>query len=380
MRKRFTTVVPALLLAGSLSACGSGVASGSGAGVAARVGGEVITVDELGDVVRRALEDESIAAQATSDKAGFQRSVLTRMLLSEVHDEAARELDIEVSASDVETNIAQIVERLGGRPQLLQAAARMLLTEAEIAPFIRSGLLSEAIATQLVADREVTEAQIRAAYEANRGRFESAEVQHILVSTEATARAVLARLAKGEDFAAVAKAVSTDPGSKDRGGSLGTNPRGTFFDAFEDAVFSARLNTPVGPVQTQAGWHVIKVLERTTRTLAQARAELADEVRSGGREQARAEYLGELSRKLRIRVNPRFGRWDPESASVIAADDELSSPQPQPLPIDGGGGGLVPPPDPGAPPGDPGAPPAPEAPAAPAPPPAEPAPPAPSAG
>jgi parvulin-like peptidyl-prolyl isomerase len=342
-------LLPAVLVAASLTACGSGVAAGSGAGVAARVGDEVISVDDLSDVVLRALEDRSIAAQAASDKSGFQRSVLTRMVLSEVYAEAARDLDLSVTDDDVQANLAQIEERLGGHPQLLQAAAGMGLVEADIAPFVRDGMLNDAIATELVAKRPVTEAQIQAAYEANRAQFDVAHVQHVLVSTEPEAKAVLARLAKGEDFAAVAKAVSKDPGSKDRGGDLGTNPRGTFFTPFENAVFSAKIGVPVGPVQTEAGWHVIKVLSRQSKSPAEARADLIAEIRSGGREQARAEYLGALSKKMRIRVNPRFGRWDPDTASVVPADDELSSPEPAPGQVDPGGG-LLPPQDPNQPP------------------------------
>ncbi len=361
------SVIPALALAVTLAGCGSGVAGKSGAGVAARVGDEVISVDDLSDVVLRALEDRAIAAQAASDKSGFQRSVLTRMVLSQVYAEAARDLDLSVTDDDVTANIAQIEERLGGHPQLLQAAAGMGLVEADIAPFVRDGMLNDAIGTTLVAERPVTEAQIQAAYDANRAQFDAAHVQHILVSTEPAAKAVLARLAKGEDFAAVAKAVSTDPGSKDRGGDLGSNPRGTFFTPFEDAVFSAKIGVPVGPVQTEAGWHVIKVLSRESKSLAEARPDLIAEIRNGGREQARAEYLGDLSTKMRIRVNPRFGRWDPDTASVIPADDELSSPEPAPGQVDPGGG-LLPPEDPNQP-GQPPANPAPPAgaPAAPAP-------------
>ncbi len=360
--KRPTALIPGLVLAAMLSACGSGVAAGSGAGVAARVGDEVVTIEELTEVVTRSLEDQAIAAQAAADRAAFQRSVLGRLILAELYDEAARDLDITVTDKQVTDNIAEITERLGGRPQLLQAAAGMGLVESDIAPFVRSGLVNEAVGAKLVADRVVTDADLQAAYDANRGRFETAEVQHILVATEPLAGAVLARLRGGEDFATLAKSFSIDPGSKDRGGNLGNNPRGTFFVPFENAVFAAKLGALVGPVQTEAGFHIIKVLSRETRTLAQAKAELTAEVRASGQDEARAAYLTELSKKLRIRINPRFGRWDAASATVLADDNELSSPEPQPGPP--ADGGLVPPPggDPNQPPpgGDPNQPPPPQ--------------------
>ena len=359
---RTTAFVPGLLLAAMLSACGAGVAgvaSGSGAGVAARVGDEIVTVAELTTAVKRSLGDPAIAAQAASDNAAFQRSVLGRIVLAEVYDEAARDLDISVTDQEVTDNIAQITERLGGREQLLQAAAGMGLVESDIAPFVRSGLINEAVGTKLVADRVITDADLQAAYDANRGRYELAEVQHILVATQPRAAGVLARLRGGEDFATLAKTFSIDPGSKDQGGNLGANPRGTFFVPFENAVFAAKLGELVGPVQTEAGFHIIKVLSRETKTLAQVRAELEAEVRGGGQDEIRATYLTELSTRLRIRINPRFGRWDAATATVVADDNELSSPEPQPgPPVDGG---LVPPPagDPNQPPpaGDPNQPP-----------------------
>ncbi|HVE63917.1 MAG TPA: peptidylprolyl isomerase [Mycobacteriales bacterium] len=366
--KRTAVLVAGLLVAAMLSACGSGIASGSGAGVAARVGNEIVTVPELTEVVTRSLKDSAIAAQAASDRAAFQRNVLGRLILAELYEEAARDLDITVTDEEVTESIAQIEQRLGGRPQLLQAAAGMGLVEADIPDFVRSGLVNEAVGTKLVADRVVTDADLKAAYDANRGRFESAEVQHILVATEVRARGVLARLRAGEDFATLAKTFSIDPGSKDRGGNLGTNPRGTFFVPFENAVFAAKIGELVGPVQTEAGFHVIKVLARETRTLEQAKEELTAEVRNSGLEESRATYLSALSARLRIRINPRFGRWDAATATVLADGNELSSPEPQPGgPADGG---LVPPigGDPNQPPpGDPNAPPPPGDPNAPPP-------------
>lgn len=328
--KRTTALLPGLLTALLLSACGSGVASGSGAGVAARVGDEVITVEELRDSVTRALEVPTIAAQAAADQAAFQRGVLGRLILAEVYDAAARDLEVVVTDKEVADNVAQIEQRLGGRDQLLQAAASQGIVEEEIAPFVRSGMLNEAVSAALVADVEVTDAQLQAAYDANRTRYELAEAAHILVDTEAKARAVLARVRAGEDFATLARTFSIDPGSKDAGGNLGKNPRGTFFAPFEEAVFAAKVGEVVGPVQTEAGFHLIRVISRESRTFAQVRDELATEIRNSGQDVARQEFFTTLSADLDIRVNPRFGRWDSASAAVVAASDSLSSPEPVP--------------------------------------------------
>lgn len=91
-------------------------------------------------------------------------------------------------------------------------------------------------------------------------------VAHILVATEAEAKSVKDRLDKGESFAAVAKAVSTDTGSKDNGGDLGTVPYlNSGLDAdFMAAATSLKEGTISGPVKTQYGYHIIECIKKET--------------------------------------------------------------------------------------------------------------------
>src|SRR5439155_8142796 len=70
-------------------------------------------------------------------------------------------------------------------------------------------------------------------------------------------------------FADLAKKYSEDPGSAAQGGDLGSNPRGTMVKAFDDAVFAMKPGEIVGPVQSEFGWHVIKLQGVTpAKTLA----------------------------------------------------------------------------------------------------------------
>jgi peptidyl-prolyl cis-trans isomerase C len=86
--------------------------------------------------------------------------------------------------------------------------------------------------------------------------------RHILVATKEEANAVLARLAKGEDFAAVAAEVSLDGGSKVDGGDLGFFPKGYMVPEFETAAFALQAGKTSAPIQTQFGYHVINIVER----------------------------------------------------------------------------------------------------------------------
>jgi peptidyl-prolyl cis-trans isomerase C len=130
---------------------------------------------------------------------------------------------------------------------------------------LRNGLL------QATVDKEVTEAKVRAAFEAAKTQpgFAQEEVhaQHILVESEEEARKITAELEKGADFAALAKEHSTDPSAKDNAGDLGYFGREAMVPEFAEAAFTMEPGTiSKDPVQSQFGWHVIKVLDRRTAT------------------------------------------------------------------------------------------------------------------
>lgn len=84
--------------------------------------------------------------------------------------------------------------------------------------------------------------------------------RHILVATEDEAKDVKKRVAAGEDFAKVADETSKDKNAE--GGDLGFFARGQMLKPFEDAAFALDVGEISDPVQTQFGWHIIKVEEK----------------------------------------------------------------------------------------------------------------------
>lgn len=102
------------------------------------------------------------------------------------------------------------------------------------------------------------------------GTTPTVRASHILIefgSNKDSARAEAQRilgLAKKGDFAALAQQYSKDPGSAAMGGDLGYFGAGRMVEAFEKAAFAASVNDVVGPVETQFGWHIIKVTDRQT--------------------------------------------------------------------------------------------------------------------
>lgn len=132
-------------------------------------------------------------------------------------------------------------------------------------------------ATLSPSDAPVDEAALRKRYEQEKSRFMSGEqrlASHILISVPAGAdaaaqkaaeqkAAALAAQAKqpGADFAALAKANSQDPGSKDSGGDLGWVDRGAMVKPFDDALFAMKAGEISGPVKTDFGYHVLQLRE-----------------------------------------------------------------------------------------------------------------------
>lgn len=140
--------------------------------------------------------------------------------------------------------------------------------------------LQQAILTREVAGR-VTEAMVREAYDrqiASRPPEDEVRARHILVRTEAEARAAITEIQGGAEFAAVATRLSTDPGSRN-GGDLGFFRRGDMIPEFAEAAFALQPGrVSENPVRTQFGWHVIKVEERR-RTEAPPFEEVQDQIR-----------------------------------------------------------------------------------------------------
>jgi parvulin-like peptidyl-prolyl isomerase len=110
---------------------------------------------------------------------------------------------------------------------------------------------------------------------------------------------VLGELSRGADFAEVASRESEDPGSKARGGDLGTFGRGEMVAEFERAAFAAPLHKVVGPVRSSFGWHLILVDEHVADApvdAAVAAENIRNELYKKEVEVQFAQYLEELKR------------------------------------------------------------------------------------
>ena len=159
----------------------------------------------------------------------------------------------------------------------MQMAADRVLAEAYLGDAIREQINEEAV---------VNAYNIFVADTASREQVSAA---HILVDDEATAKDIIVQLNNGSDFAELAREKSTGP-SGPNGGDLGNFGRGQMVPAFEEAAFNMAVGSiSVSPVQTQFGWHVLKVTNRTVQPAPSI-------------EEMRGQLVNNLSRQTLARV------------------------------------------------------------------------------
>jgi parvulin-like peptidyl-prolyl isomerase len=136
---------------------------------------------------------------------------------------------------------------------LKQAKDNLGFTEADYRHYYETLLYRQKLTDEITKDLKPFEEQVWA--------------QHILVADEGTAKLVLERLNRGEDWNALATELSMDTSNASKGGDLGWFGRGKMVKPFEEAAFALKANEISQPVQTDFGWHIIRVIAHEDRPL-----------------------------------------------------------------------------------------------------------------
>lgn len=194
-----------------------------------------------------------------------------------------------------------IKDELINREVLFQAAKKRgldknadVLAEVELA---RQGILIQKFFEDYVKANPTSDADLKAQYDTLKAQMGDTEykVRHILVEKEDDAKGIIESLKKGGDFNALAKDKSKDPGSKDNGGDLDWGPAARYVKPFADAVKAlSKGQTTDKPVQTQFGWHVIRLEDNRPTKIPGF-----DEVKPQFAQRAQQEQIQKLVAELR---------------------------------------------------------------------------------
>lgn len=218
--------------------------------------------------------------------------------------------DITASGQKIDDNTKNaIINELVSSELVYQEAQRLgldkqpeFLVREELG---RRKLLTNVFLQDYLKKNPVSDADTKAAYEQYKKAYGDKEynARHILVKTEAEAKDIIAQLNKGSDFAKLAKEKSLDPGSKDKGGDLGWFSPASMVKPFSDVAANLQKGAiSASPVQTQFGWHVIKLIDtRPAQPLAYEKVK--DGLQKNLQQRQLEKMMSELRSKAKIDIS-----------------------------------------------------------------------------
>jgi peptidyl-prolyl cis-trans isomerase C len=211
---------------------------------------------------------------ALMDRARTQ--VVNQMISEELLYQESVKQKLKLDDGFVDEQLKSLKERFGDDAQYHDTLKRMHLTEAQLKGQIaRQALIRKLIDKEVVSKIKISKEDAQKYYLANKAKFhqpEQVRAQHILIKVDPAAdakkkaearkklEAVKKRVLAGEDFGKLAKEYSEGP-SNVREGDLGYFTRGRMVKPFEDAAFKLAPNEVSDIVETQFGYHLIKVLD-----------------------------------------------------------------------------------------------------------------------
>ena len=312
-------------------------------------GAKKIAVFEGGEVTQSELQEQldllaqqSGGVEITPDSPQYDaavQQVMPQLLGLEISEAYARENGITITEEDVDEEFAKIKEQVGQETAAQAEAAgqenvsveegfQLALeqagyTEEQLREDIRTNLPVQKVQERVASDVEPSEEEVQKYYEENKGlQFTNpAErcVRHILFNKDQKEKAqkVKAQLEDGADFAKLAKEFSQDPASAENGGDLGCIGRGETVPTFEEAAFDAEEGKIVGPVETEFGFHLIRVdevHEESVTPLEDVAPQIRDQLRGEQQAQKFDAWVQDQIEKRNVKYLPDYAPPEQQTA------------------------------------------------------------------
>ena len=239
-------------------------------------------------------------------------------VVARVDGKEIRQSDLAIAEEDLSGNLQQmspdarreyLITFLADMTIVAKAAEAKKLADTDdfkrhIA-YARAKLLMEQL-LQVEAKNAVTDAAMHKVYDeaiAQVKKEQEVHARHILVETEEEAKAVLAELKKGADFAELAKSKSKDPGASD-GGDLGYFTKDQMVPECAEVAFKLEKGQISDPVKSQFGWHIIKIEDKRERQPPEF-DKVKEQIEQYLVRRAQSEMITKLRAEAKIdRVNP----------------------------------------------------------------------------
>jgi len=285
----------------------------------ARVNGDAITKAEFEGAVHEVESQEGRPVPA-DQRDRVLRGVLDNMIAFRLLTQEARQRHVVVSDADIDTQLAGMKKQFPTEQAFQQALKAQHMTPEKLRDTARSNLVvRKLLQDEVMSKIEIKPSDISAFYEKNPDKFQQPEAVHaahilVIVPAEADAAAKAALKARatealkaaksGKDFAALARQYSQDA-SAQHGGDLGFFPKGQMVPAFEQVAFSLKPGEISDLVETQFGYHIIKVIEKRqggTVPFAQAAPQIQQFLESQAQSDKGTAYVEALRARGKVEI------------------------------------------------------------------------------
>jgi peptidyl-prolyl cis-trans isomerase C len=212
-----------------------------------------------------------------SQMAELKNAILENLIIGELLFQESKQKGIEVSAAAVTEQLQDIKQRFPSETEFKKVLDENQITESDLQAQLKRDLAIQQLIDKEVAQRVmITDEESKTYYDTHPQSFvqpEQVRASHILIKVDADATeaqktearkkitAIQQKLKKGEDFATLAENYSEDTTSK-KGGDLGYFGRGQMVEPFEKAAFGLKPSEISDIVETQYGYHLIKVVDK----------------------------------------------------------------------------------------------------------------------
>ena len=236
--------------------------------------------------------------------------------LATVDGQAITDQDVDDAMADIGPNLPEKADAAARRKYVLdylidlklvskKAEAEKVDADPEFqrkAAYFKAKLEMEAELSKIGKDADTDKAEHDAYDAAAKAQPPEPEIhaRHILLPDEASAKAALERVKKGEDFAKVATELSKDPGSE--GGDLGWFTKDRMVPEFSEQAFKMEPGQVSDPVKSQFGWHIIKVEEKRMKTFP-AFDQVKEQASKYVQQKAQADLVTDLRKNAKIERN-----------------------------------------------------------------------------
>ncbi len=283
-----------------------------------KVNGTVITRAEMDRAMKIFSAQNQMGQQASASAKPAEDTVLDQLVSAELLYQAGTKLGIADLDKQVADKVAQGKSKFKSDAEYEKALKSSDLTPKTLEELVRKDIvINNLVVKEVVPKATVSDADAKKFYDDNRDKFKRGEqikASHILckVDPQATAdekkkakekaEGLLKQIRAGKDFAELAKTNSDCP-SKTQGGDLGFFGKGQMVPSFETAAFGLKTGEVSNVVETQFGYHIIKVTDKKEAGVAkfdEVKPKIEEYLKNQKIQKGVMDYIAQLKEKAKI--------------------------------------------------------------------------------